>query len=97
MRKPILIALFLLMASSLRVSCSEVKNGSFDHHPNVVIIGAGAAGIAAATRLAENGFNESQITILEAENRIGGRIYSMKYGNGVRRKSILNYCTLISR
>ena len=79
MRKPISIAIFLLI-SSLRTVHFQVTNSSFDRHPNVVIIGAGAAGIAAATRLVANGFNVSQITILEAENRIGGRIFSMKYG-----------------
>ena len=41
----------------------------------VVIIGAGAAGIAAATRLYENGIDD--IVVLEAENRIGGRIHSV--------------------
>ena len=40
--------------------------------PSVIIIGAGAAGIAAASRLFKNGFKK--VTILEAENRIGGRI-----------------------
>ena len=38
----------------------------------VIIIGAGVAGIAAATRLYENGIED--IVILEAENRIGGRV-----------------------
>nr|CAH7723595.1 unnamed protein product [Callosobruchus chinensis] len=48
--------------------------------PRVVIIGAGPAGIAAAAKLLENGFNN--ITILEAENRIGGRIHSVEFGAG---------------
>src|SRR5688572_5986892 len=39
----------------------------------VVIIGAGAAGIAAATKLKKAGFD---VTILEARNRIGGRIWT---------------------
>lgn len=43
--------------------------------PSVIIIGAGSSGIAAATKLLENGI--TNITILEAENRIGGRIYSV--------------------
>ncbi|CAG9863754.1 unnamed protein product [Phyllotreta striolata] len=45
--------------------------------PSVLIIGAGAAGVAAATRLLENGIDN--IKILEAENRIGGRIYSLEF------------------
>lgn len=47
----------------------------------IIIIGAGASGIAAATKLYENGF--ANITILEAENRIGGRIHSLEYGSNV--------------
>ena len=46
--------------------------------PKIVIIGAGASGIAAASRLLENGY--SDVTILEAENRIGGRICSVEFG-----------------
>ncbi|KAJ3638720.1 hypothetical protein MTP99_002063 [Tenebrio molitor] len=49
--------------------------------PSVIIIGAGASGIAAATKLLENSFNN--ITILEAEDRIGGRINTVKFGQNV--------------
>ncbi|EEZ98941.1 spermine oxidase [Tribolium castaneum] len=45
--------------------------------PKIIILGAGAAGIAAASRLFENGFKD--LTILEAEDRIGGRIYSVEF------------------
>lgn len=44
----------------------------------VIIIGAGAAGIAAATKLISNGFRN--IVILEGQNRIGGRIHTIPYG-----------------
>ncbi|KAJ8965965.1 hypothetical protein NQ314_003813 [Rhamnusium bicolor] len=47
--------------------------------PAIIIIGAGPAGIAAATRLLENNFNN--IKILEAEPRIGGRINSVEFGD----------------
>ncbi|KAF2894302.1 hypothetical protein ILUMI_11871 [Ignelater luminosus] len=47
--------------------------------PSVVIAGAGPAGIAAASKLLQN--NVTDITILEAENRIGGRVYSVKFGD----------------
>lgn len=43
----------------------------------VLIIGAGISGIAAATRLYENG--HKNFVILEAENRIGGRINSVEF------------------
>ncbi|XP_055610824.1 spermine oxidase-like [Uranotaenia lowii] len=49
--------------------------------PRILIIGAGAAGIATFTRLYENGFDN--MVILEAENRIGGRIHTVPYGANV--------------
>ena len=47
---------------------------------SVLIIGAGAAGLAAAARLCEKGLDPAQITILEALDRIGGRIHTVNYG-----------------
>lgn len=47
-------------------------------HFRVLIVGAGAAGIAAASRLAERGM--SDFAILEAENRLGGRLYTTSIG-----------------
>lgn len=46
---------------------------------SVIIIGAGPAGIAAATRLYKN--NITNIKVLEAEDRIGGRVFSVKFGD----------------
>ena len=46
----------------------------------VIIIGAGAAGLAAASKLVGLGFSTQNITILEAQNRIGGRIHSIEEG-----------------
>lgn len=48
---------------------------------SVVIVGAGPSGIAAATRLLENGVNN--IIVLEAENRIGGRVNSVEFGGRI--------------
>jgi monoamine oxidase len=39
----------------------------------VIVVGAGASGIAAANKLSEKGIN---VTILEARNRIGGRVHT---------------------
>lgn len=50
-------------------------------NPRILIIGAGASGIAAAAKLFENGFRD--FTILEAENRVGGRICSVPFDNTV--------------
>lgn len=49
--------------------------------PKVLIIGAGAAGFAAAARLLERGC--TSLTILEATNRIGGRIRTVEFGDNV--------------
>lgn len=44
----------------------------------VIVLGAGVAGLAAANRLIEHGF--SDVTILEARGRPGGRTYSKPFG-----------------
>lgn len=44
----------------------------------IVIIGAGLSGISAACKLIENGIDD--FLVLEAESRIGGRIYSIEFG-----------------
>uniref|UniRef100_A0A1A9Z0N8 Amine oxidase domain-containing protein n=1 Tax=Glossina pallidipes TaxID=7398 RepID=A0A1A9Z0N8_GLOPL len=52
-----------------------------DGGPKIIIIGAGAAGLACAMKLLDNGF--THVHILEAENRIGGRILTVPFGNNV--------------
>ena len=42
---------------------------------DVVIIGAGAAGLAAASALARQGY---RIALVEARNRLGGRVYTIR-------------------
>lgn len=49
--------------------------------PKIVIIGAGIAGIGAANRLMEHGYTD--ITILEAQDRVGGRIHSKQLGKSI--------------
>lgn len=48
-------------------------------HVEIVIIGAGMAGLSAAKHLMKNG--RSDFIILEARNRIGGRIISIDVGS----------------
>lgn len=47
----------------------------------IIIIGAGASGIAAATKLISHGFQN--VLLLEAESRIGGRIHTIPFGANV--------------
>lgn len=56
----------------------KVDSKSEALNKKIVIIGAGPSGIAAASKLFENGF--ANVTILEAENRIGGRVCTTKLG-----------------
>ncbi|KAJ8912187.1 hypothetical protein NQ315_003791 [Exocentrus adspersus] len=63
--------LILLAASHLVFALKE--------NPSILIIGSGPSGIAAATRLWKHNF--TNIKVLEAENRIGGRVHSVKFGD----------------
>jgi len=47
----------------------------------VVVVGAGAAGVAVAARLMEHGVKNT--VILEAEERMGGRIHTILFGKSV--------------
>ncbi|XP_058122910.1 spermine oxidase-like [Anopheles ziemanni] len=49
-------------------------------NPSIIVVGAGAAGISAASRLYQNGFKN--IIILEASPRLGGRIRTTPFGSG---------------
>lgn len=58
------------------MSENEAKTAKHEH--NVIIIGAGMAGLSAANHLLKNGLTDFRI--LEARNRIGGRIVSIDVG-----------------
>ncbi len=45
----------------------------------VVVIGAGFAGLAAADALRAGG---AEVTVLEARDRVGGRVWSVQFGEG---------------
>lgn len=46
-------------------------------HENITVIGAGVAGLYAAWRLLEAGHDPAKLTVLEATDRIGGRLWSL--------------------
>lgn len=47
----------------------------------IVVVGAGISGISFAAKLIENGFKN--LVILEAENRIGGRVHTVPFASNV--------------
>jgi protoporphyrinogen oxidase len=65
----VLIKILMFYIKIILISVSEAQ---------VVIVGAGASGIAAASWLMEHGVDN--IVILEAEDRIGGRINTVPFG-----------------
>lgn len=50
---------------------------------HVIIVGAGVSGLAAASRLIHNGLSPSSVTILEAQNHIGGRVHTIVTNEGI--------------
>ena len=48
--------------------------------PEVIVIGAGVSGLAAATQLSQSGIS---VTILEGRDRVGGRIFTSRDSHGM--------------
>ena len=64
-----------LVGGAALLSAPLWSGPSHSANPDVVIVGAGAAGIAAAKQLLAAG---RSVTVIEASNRIGGRIHTDK-------------------
>src|SRR5262245_42473705 len=71
------IALLMLLAV-VPSGCRDATDPG-ENLPSVAVIGAGAAGLASARRLADAGF---PVVVLEARDRIGGRTWSYDFGGG---------------
>lgn len=70
----------MFLANSILLATFAVAQILCSHQlPSVIVIGAGPSGVAAATRLLAHGL--TNLTILEAEPRIGGRINSVYFGD----------------
>ncbi len=67
-------------ALCLGLSSAGCVFGKKKLNAEVIVIGAGMSGIAAASELKKNGID---VLVLEARNRIGGRIYSDRSANNV--------------
>jgi len=65
----------LLASITSTIGEREIFPDSSKPNKEVIVIGAGIAGLAAARKLTTKGF---QVTILEGRNRIGGRIWTNK-------------------
>ncbi|XP_052859702.1 spermine oxidase-like [Anopheles cruzii] len=70
---------FVVLVVALGMVATSLSGTSAATNPRIVIIGAGASGIAAATTLYRAGL--TNITLLEASQRIGGRINSAPFGS----------------
>lgn len=72
---------FLKQTSILAAGTMLAKNSfavNLLSKPSVVILGAGLSGLAAGKMLKENGYD---VTILEARERIGGRVFSHTFNS----------------
>lgn len=89
-RRQVLKALATATGGLLIVSCSsennasaqpaEQANQSTTREADVLVVGAGIAGVGAARVLQDNGYS---VIILEARNRMGGRIWTDRDGLGI--------------
>ncbi len=71
--------IFLLVSLAGSVNCQAQCPGQMD--ADVLILGAGMAGLGAAETLSQNGINN--FLIIEQRDKIGGRVQSVEFGGGI--------------
>lgn len=71
--------LILVMLLAIGIGACGESSLSETDRSTVVVVGAGAAGLASARRLTDAGV---QVVVLEARDRIGGRTWSYDFGGG---------------
>ncbi len=73
------LCLLIAICTQLFCSCNSSSSGGAtqDRTEKVIVVGAGVSGLIAALHLEENGI---EVTILEKEPRVGGRVYSEPLG-----------------
>lgn len=73
------LGLSTMAGPGLVASCAD-RDERTGPEPDVIVIGAGMSGLAAARHLADHGHG---VTVLEARNRIGGRIWTSTTWSGI--------------
>ena len=68
-------------ASAGEASAGEVQAGAAARDERIVIVGAGVAALAAAQELQIRGLEN--VVILEAQDRVGGRVWTSTIGDGI--------------
>ena len=63
----------LLTSAVVTLGLLAFPSYAFSSNPDVIVIGAGAAGLSATSELLKNGYS---VVCIEANNRIGGRAYT---------------------
>ncbi|KAI6216534.1 Spermine oxidase [Aphelenchoides besseyi] len=74
------VLIVLLVISQVNAENPTVSSGN--HSFRIAIVGGGFAGLAAYERLQETNSFDFDVDIFEASNRVGGRVYPVKFEDG---------------